>query len=56
MEIADDGTFQFEYVPPGKYTVVSTAPLAPGPDGKPRVIEVLGGGAITEVELELQAK
>jgi len=55
-EVADDGTFQFEYVPPGKYTVVCTAPLAPGPDGKPRVIEVLGGGATTDVELELLAK
>ncbi len=55
-EIAEDGTFQFEFIPPGTYAVMCTAPLAPGPDGKPRVIEVVGGGATTNVELELQAK
>lgn len=55
-DIADDGTFQFEYLVPGKYTVVSMLPLAPGPDGKPRVIEVLDGGAETSVDFELQSK
>ncbi len=54
--IADDGTFQFEYMAPGTYTVVSMAPLAPGADGKPRVIEVLDGGVETRVELELKPK
>lgn len=56
MEVKADGTFEFNHVPPGKYTVTARpnpGPVLKGSDPNARDIEVKPG-ATAEVEIELK--